>query len=104
MSQKIRAILSSYFQMIVYYLGLYEEDMAQVVKQRKWACQDCILRSGNWCSKKKHASVINYNHKSLFKHKSTKVIVGCGCWLKAKVFYQEPKACPLNRWKKFNLK
>ena len=101
MSQKIRAILSSYFQMIVYYLGLYEEDMAQVVKQRKWACQDCILRSGNWCSKKKHASVINYKHTNVLKKKETQVITGCGCWIKAKVFYQGKENCPLKRWKKF---
>lgn len=100
MFKTIRPILSSYFQMIVYYLGLYPEDMAQVVKQRKWACQDCVLRSGNWCSKKKHASVINYKHTNVFKNKETQVITGCGCWINAKIFYQGKENCPLKRWKK----
>ena len=101
MKDIIQDIRRSYFQIIIYWLGLYDSDMAKIVVQRKSACKDCPLNDNGWCSKKKQVSIIDYPHKNIFNKTKTLVITGCGCWLFAKKFSITKSPCPLNRWKKF---
>ena len=51
--KKIRTIIDSYFALLSYKLDLLPQDVIKVVEQRKVACNNCLLKEGNWCSSRK---------------------------------------------------
>ena len=103
----IKTILQSYFLMLVYALGLYDDEDTAVVKQREKACEECPLRTGQWCDSKKTIS-IQTTEKAMnplgFEDWVYKKVVGCGCWLIAKFHARtEPQEtlCPKQAWSKY---
>ena len=93
---KITAILQSYLFMLLFKAGFINDvRYKRVLRQRMSACEDCILRSGNWCSKKK--SIV-----SITQGRKYKTITGCGCYLGAKVFDDTPNPCVMNKWINFD--
>lgn len=95
MIQKIKAILQSYLFMLLFKAGFIGDvRYKRVLRQRMSACEDCILRSGNWCSKKK--SIV-----SITQDRKYKTISGCGCFLPSKIFDSTPNPCPKNAWENF---
>lgn len=94
---KIKMILQAYLFMLLYRIGLLSDEFTYMVNQRKYACKQCPLRRGKWCSRKQEV-YISYKEGNIVKRKSVK---GCGCYLPAKYFSQgkDNKAlCPLNKW------
>ena len=99
----MREIIRGFTLLALYKLGFIKDyKFLSVIGQRRVACNTCPLRSGNWCSKKKSVSEIDYNHRGVFRKITTKVITGCGCFLPAKIFTSSH--CPLNRFAKFSNK
>ena len=95
MIQKIKAILQSYLFMLLFKAGFINDvRYKRVLRQRMSACEDCILRSGNWCSKKK--SIV-----SITQGRKYKKISGCGCFIPSKIFDSTPNPCPKNAWENF---
>lgn len=98
----IADIFEGLFWSLIYKTKYYPLEQRLVVEQREKACIDCVLRDGNWCSRKKNVSVKNgkqvvtqYN----FLDDEYKLVKGCGCWLIIKKFSKS--LCPLNKWESF---
>lgn len=95
MIRKVKAILQSYLFMLLFKAGFINDvRYKRVLRQRMSACEDCILRSGNWCSKKKSIVTITQGRKY-------KTISGCGCLIWIKIFDSTPNPCPKNAWENF---
>lgn len=93
--EKILSIIRAYIFMLLYKAGFINDaNYKRVLRQRMSACEDCILRSGNWCSKKK--SIV-----SITQGRKYKTIMGCGCFIPSKIFDSTPNPCPKNAWENF---
>ena len=101
----IQRIVKATFLFAVYKLGLYDDADTEVIKQRKLSCQDCPLRSGNWCSKKKFVEFKVQQPKGrLYFRDRYQRVRGCGCFLFLKYHdRKEPQSeiCPRKIWKHF---
>ena len=96
MIQKIKAILQSYLFMLLFKAGFINDvRYKRVLRQRMSACEDCILRKGNWCSRRTVTAIID-------KHGKPKRVTGCGCFLPSKIFDDTPDPCVLHRWVDFD--
>ena len=96
----IKTILQSYFLMLVYKLGLYDDEDTAVVKQREKACEECPLRTGQWCDSNKTVSIIKKGGNTFRRS----LVIGCGCFLPAKYHARtEPQEtlCPKQAWSKY---
>lgn len=94
--EKILSIIRAYIFMLLYKAGFINDvNYKRVLKQRIASCEDCILRNGNWCSKKNSIVVIK-------KGSNYETVTGCSCYLPAKIFDDTPDTCPLHRWEELN--
>lgn len=94
--EKAFQILRAYLFMILFKMGFINDvRYKRVLKQRIASCENCILRKGNWCSKRRVTAIINDEGKQ-------QRITGCGCYLGAKVFDNTPNTCPLNKFQYFD--
>ena len=92
----ITAILQSYLFMLLFKAGFINDvRYKRVLRQRMSACDDCILRKGNWCSIRKSTAIIDEQGKP-------KKIKGCGCYLPSKIFDDTPNPCVMNKWIDFD--
>lgn len=95
MIEKMLSIIRAYIFMLLYKAGFINDvNYKRVLRQRMSACEDCILRSGNWCSKKK--SIV-----SITQGRKYKTIMGCGCFIPSKIFDSTPNPCLKNAWENF---
>ena len=96
MIRKIPQILRAYIFMMLYKAGFINDvNYKRVLKQRIASCESCILRKGNWCSRKNSVVVMQ-------KGRKYKSISGCSCYLPAKIFDDTPDPCPLHKWSEFD--
>ena len=96
MIRKIPQILQSYLYFLLFKAGFINDvNYKRVLRQRIASCENCILREGNWCSRKKVTAIINDEGKQ-------QRVSGCGCVLKIKIFDDSPNTCPLRKWSEFN--
>ena len=94
--KKTPQILRAYLFMLLYKAGFINDvNYKRVLRQRTSACEDCVLRKGNWCSKQRVTAIINDAGKQ-------QKISGCGCYLGAKIFDNTPNTCPLNKFQDFD--
>ena len=95
MIRKIPSILQSYLYFLMFKSGFINDvNYKKVLRQRIASCENCILREGNWCSRKKVTAIINDEGKQ-------QRISGCGCYLPAKIFDNTPDPCVLHKWEDF---
>lgn len=93
---KIKNILEAYLLLVLYRMGFAHPSVRNVVESRKLACESCVLRKGNWCSKRKVTLVCDDEGKCVKR-------TGCGCYLPALQLsdvYGNP--CVLKRWSSLN--
>lgn len=96
MIRKFPQILRAYLFMLLYKAG-FINDVAykRVLRQRSASCESCVLRKGNWCSRKRTTAIINDDGKP-------QKIKGCGCYIPGKIFDNTPNPCPMNKWVNFD--
>ena len=95
MIRKIPSIIQSYLYFLLFKSGFINDvNYKKVLKQRIASCENCILREGNWCSRKKVTAIINDEGKQ-------QRISGCGCYLPAKIFDDTPNTCPTGKFLNF---
>ena len=96
MIEKMLSILRAYVFMLLYKAGFINDvNYKRVLIQRTSECENCILRKGNWCSRRRVTAIINDNGKK-------QTIKGCGCIWWVKIFDDTPDTCPLHRWEELN--
>lgn len=97
----MKSILEGWFFYLLYSYGfIVDIDILKQINHRKSKCDNCPLKKGNWCSKKKYINNIVYVRKGFGCIKSAvEKISGCGCFLKAKYFSSfSTSKCPLKKW------
>lgn len=95
MIRKIPSILQSYLYFLLFKAGFINDvNYKKVLRQRIASCENCILREGNWCSRKKVTAIINDEGKQ-------QIISGCGCIWRIKIFDNTPNTCPLRKYQEF---
>jgi hypothetical protein len=95
MIRKIPSIFQSYLYFLLFKAGFINDvNYKRVLRQRTSACEDCVLREGNWCSRKKSIVVIKQGRKYV-------TVKGCGCYLPSKIFDDTPDPCVLHKWEDF---
>lgn len=93
--EKLFQILRAYLFMILFKMGFINDvRYKRVLKQRIASCENCILRKGNWCSKRRVTAIINDEGKQ-------QRVSGCGCLWKIKIFDPTPNTCPLRKYQEF---
>lgn len=93
--EKAFQILRAYLFMILFKMGFINDvRYKRVLRQRIASCENCILRKGNWCSKRRVTAIINDEGKQ-------QRVSGCGCIWKIKIFDNTPNTCPLGKYKEF---
>lgn len=101
----INSILKGMFMWLIERAGLIPEEMKPVIEQRKKACSECPLRSGNFCSIRK-SIIVRTGEKEMtpfgFEADVYKKIKGCSCWLPFKRLTSSP--CPRGVWEHFVIK
>lgn len=94
--EKAFQILRAYLFMILFKMGFINDvRYKRVLRQRIASCENCILRKGNWCSKRRVTAIINDEGKQ-------QRVSGCSCYLPAKIFDTTPNICPLKKWVNHN--
>ena len=94
--EKIPSIIQSYLYFLLFKMGFINDvNYKRVLRQRIASCENCILRKGNWCSKRRVTAIINNAGKQ-------QRIKGCSCYLPAKIFDTTPNICPLKKWVNHN--
>ena len=82
--------------MLLYKAGFINDVIyKRVLRQRIASCEGCILRKGNWCSRRIVTAIID-------KHGKPKRVTGCSCYLPAKIFDDTPDPCVLHKWVDFD--
>lgn len=93
--EKIPSIIQSYLYFLLFKMGFINDvNYKRVLRQRIASCENCILRKGNWCSKRRVTAIINNAGKQ-------QRIKGCSCYLPAKIFDNTPNPCPLGKHQNF---
>ena len=82
--------------MLLYKAGFINDvNYKRVLIQRTSECENCILRKGSWCSRRRVTAIINDAGKK-------QTIKGCGCIWWVKIFDDTPNICPMNKWVNHN--
>ena len=101
----VTSIFKGMFLWLINKAGLIPEEMNPVIEQRRKACEECPLRSGNFCSMKR-SIYVRTGEKEMtpfgFETDAYKTIRGCSCWLPFKIFTSSP--CPRGVWEDFVIK
>lgn len=93
--EKFFQILRAYLFMILFKMGFINDvRYKRVLRQRIASCENCILRKGNWCSKRRVTAIINDEGKQ-------QRVKGCSCLWKVKIFDPTPNTCPLGKFQEF---
>ena len=94
--EKITSIIRAYIFMLLYKAGFINDvNYKRVLRQRTSECENCILRKGSWCSRRRVTAIINNAGKK-------QRISGCGCYLPSKIFDDTPNPCVMNKWVNFD--
>lgn len=99
MLNQISHILEGWGNVIKDEFNLLSPEKKEKSAKRLQACNGCLLRSKNTCSRKRSSVVVKdfyYNHLNEHRRKG-EIKSGCGCNLSAKSLCEDCQ-CPLGNW------